>query len=79
LIADTRTYEESLKEAAMAMSKVTVKLTFANPKCVRALRRVLETLEDLAEDFAYRDDVKKAVRAAKYLRNNMTVSDEKGE
>lgn len=43
-------------------AKVTYRIT--NRKALRALGRVREVLEDVAEDFGYRDDVKDAVKAA---------------
>lgn len=45
-------------------AKVTYRIT--NRKALRALGRVREVLEDVAEDFGYRDDVKDAVKALNY-------------
>lgn len=42
-------------------------------KSIKALRVILETLEDVASDFEYRDDVKRAIRAAKHLIRNVRL------
>lgn len=52
---------------------VTVRLVLENPKAYRALKVLVSVLEDVAEDFGYRDDVKRAVRAGKYLSRNVSI------
>lgn len=49
-----------------------------NEKALRALRVLLELCDDLAEDFAYRDDVKRGLRAAKYLMKNVRLDARSG-
>lgn len=47
------------------------------PNCkrtIRALEVIAETLNDVANDFEYRDDVKRAVRACNFLLRNLTLS-----
>ena len=53
--------------------KVTVKIVVDDKKALRALRVIGETLADLEEDFAYRDDVKRASRAVSYLAKHLRV------
>lgn len=55
----------------MASNVVHVRLVVDNPKAIRALKVVLECLSDVAEDFEYRDDVKNAVKAARYLNRHL--------
>jgi hypothetical protein len=52
--------------------EVPIRLVVENPKAFHALRVIASTLEDVAEDFEYRDDVKRAIKAAKYLIKNLT-------
>lgn len=44
-------------------------------KSLRALHVILDVLSDVAEDFEYRKDVKRAVRAAKHLIKNVQIGD----
>jgi hypothetical protein len=51
-------------------------------KTWRALQVIAETMEDIATDFPYRDDVKRGVKAARYLLNHVrleTKAEEEGE
>lgn len=54
--------------------KITVSLAWKDKKCLRALGVILRTLQDVSEDFDYRDDVQRAARAAKYLMKHVTVA-----
>jgi hypothetical protein len=51
---------------------ITVSVAFGNPKAVRAFRKVARVLADVAEDFGYREDVKDAVKAARYAAKHLT-------
>lgn len=50
-----------------------VDIAFKTTKAFRALQCVFDVMEDLAEDFEYRDDVKRAVKACRYLSNNVEL------
>lgn len=50
----------------MASNVVRLKV-IVDEKSLRALRIMLDVLSDVAEDFEYRKDVKRAVRAARHL------------
>lgn len=56
----------------MAHERIHVDLVI-DQKAMRALALVLEVLNEVAEDFEYREDVKRAVRAARYLTKNVRV------
>lgn len=58
----------------MATIHLNVRMAFANPKAIRALRKVIETMEDVAEGFPYREDVQEGVRAAKYFLRNVGLT-----
>lgn len=55
---------------------IRVRIVITNRKALRAIRCVLKTMEDVAEDMPWRDDVAKAARAAEYLASHVTVVDE---
>lgn len=50
---------------------VTIRATWENKKAMRAFNKVLEVLEDVAEDFPYRGDVQNAVKAARYAAKHL--------
>lgn len=50
-----------------------VDIAFKTTKAFRALQVVFDVMEDLAEDFEYRDDIKRAVKACRYLSNNVEL------
>lgn len=52
---------------------VQIKVAWKNPKALRALKSLARNLESVAEDFEYREDVKEAIRAARYLAKAVTV------
>jgi hypothetical protein len=56
----------------MASVKVNVELV-VDQKALRALQLLVELCSDLAIDFDYRDDVKRGLRAARYLLRNVRV------
>lgn len=62
----------------MAEPHITVSLAWKDKKCLRALGVILRSLQDVSEDFGYREDVRKAVNATKYLMRNVTVEIEGG-
>lgn len=72
-ITDTFTANTDQFERSMATARLTISATFKNQKALRALRKVTEVLEDVAEDFGYRDDVKQAVKAARYAARHIGV------
>lgn len=51
-----------------------VEIQFDDAKVLAALRVVNRTMEDVAEDFPYREDVKNAVKAVNYLMRHVTVA-----
>lgn len=57
----------------MAKRFATVRLEFANPKAVRAMKVLIRELASIADDLSWRDDVKRACRAARYALNNMQL------
>jgi hypothetical protein len=54
---------------------VRVKVVLDNKKALRAFGLVLRTLADVAEDMPWRDDVKQAVKAARYARKNLKAKE----
>lgn len=58
----------------MAESVVRMRVVLANPKARKALLSLANNLESLAEDFEYREDVRKAVKAARYLYRNLEIN-----
>lgn len=55
----------------MANGNLSVYVTLTNPKAVAALGYAAAMLDELAEEMPYREDVKKAARAAKYAVRRM--------
>ncbi len=53
--------------------KFKIRVGWDNPKAFRALKSLVRNLESVEEDFEYRDDVKEAIRAARYLVKNMNA------
>lgn len=53
---------------------VVIDVRVRDKKAMRALAVVSEVMQSIAEDFEYRDDVKRAVRAFNYLQNNLIFS-----
>lgn len=55
-------------------------IAWTKSKAFRALQCVFDVMSDIAEDFEYREDVKKAVKACRYLSNHVEVVEHyKGE
>lgn len=54
--------------------RVQIRMEVTNPKAQRALVVLAKELASIAEDFAYRDDLRNAVRAANYLAKNLTYT-----
>lgn len=52
---------------------VNVRLVLTNAKAFRAINCIANVLKDVAEDFDYRDDVKRALRAAVYLGKHIDM------
>lgn len=59
---------------AADLGHIVIDVQWKNERALAALRVLLQTLQDVAEDFPYRDDVKNAVKAANYLAKNVTTS-----
>ena len=57
-------------QAAIIVVDVRVK----NPKALRAVSCIGTVMQSIAEDFEYRDDVKRAVRACNYLFKHLEFS-----
>lgn len=51
-----------------------VRLEWENRKAISAFRKVVEVLEEIAEDFPYREDVQQAIRAGRYAANHIVVT-----
>src|SRR5262249_10151379 len=66
-------------EVIMAQPHLTISVTLENKKALPALRKVVDVLEDLAEDFDYRQDVKEAVKAGKYALKHLVFVVENNE
>lgn len=56
----------------MNRCEVTVDVV-VNKKALRAIAVIIDALNDVSEDFAYRDDVARALRAARYLMKNVRL------
>jgi hypothetical protein len=52
---------------------VVIKIPTESRKMLRALVCIVETMDDLCEDFAYREDVREAAKAVKYLISQLNV------
>lgn len=50
----------------MAADVIQVRLVLKNKKAIKAMAFVTETLEELQEDFPYRPEIKKAIKAMIY-------------
>ena len=50
-----------------------IEVILTNAKAVRALGLVAEVLDDVAEDMPWRDDVKRAAKAAIYAMKHIRV------
>jgi hypothetical protein len=55
----------------MASNVIVMRVVFRNRKAIRAMRKVVEVINDVAEDMPWRDDVKQAVKAGRYAIGNM--------
>jgi hypothetical protein len=53
---------------------ITLRVVFENERCLKALRKLIECAESIAEDFEYRDDAKQLVKCAKYLAKHTKIS-----
>lgn len=51
-------------------------LVWTNQKCVRAISVLCNALNELGDDFSYRDDVRRAMKAATYLSKHVAVHPE---
>lgn len=51
-----------------------VRLEWENRKAMRAFRKVLEVLEEIGHDFAYREDVQQAIKAGRYAATHIVVT-----
>lgn len=60
----------------MASDEIKVRLVLEDTRALRRLERLAETLADLADDFAYRDDVRQAVRDVRYVLKHLGVMEE---
>lgn len=57
----------------MADIGIRVKLIFVNKGCINALAYLADMYDDLAEDFPYREDVQKGLRATRYLARHAEI------
>jgi hypothetical protein len=62
----------------MATASIEVELRLKNPRAVAALKVIYETLGEQADRYPFDADLRRAVRAAKYLRKNLTLADVPG-
>lgn len=52
-----------------------IELQFTNKRAMRAMSVILETLEDIQEDFEYRQDVRRAIKAANYVMRHVKIAE----
>lgn len=64
---------------AEQVAHVRMSVVWTNERAVNALNVLLRTLEEVGEDFEYRDDVKRAIRAARFLAKNVGVQSHVGD
>lgn len=60
--------------ASESAAVVVIDVRVRDKKAMRALAVCAEVMQSIAEDFDYRDDVKRAVKAFNYLQNNLMFS-----
>lgn len=53
--------------------RIRAEVVWTNKRAIRALAILAETLESVGEDFSYRDDVQRALRACRYLGKHVRV------
>lgn len=58
---------------ASNIAHVSVQVTFANHKALRALRVAIESVESIAEDMTWRPEAKRAVKALRYAAKHLKV------
>lgn len=59
--------------------EVRCSVTWTNERAIRAIRIIGHVLSDVGDDFGYRDDVQKAIRAARYLAKHVAVHADCGD
>lgn len=55
-------------------AEVVVRVRAESAKTIRALEVVGEVMGSIAEDFDYREDVKRGIKAMNYLLNHLVVA-----
>lgn len=63
-----------MQRTVAASCTVSVQVEFTNAKAARALRRVLELAEEMADDQPWNDSAKELSRAARYAAKHVKVS-----
>lgn len=53
--------------------EVRMSVVWTNERAADALNVLVNTLNEISDDFSYRDDVKRALRAARYLARHVGV------
>ena len=59
----------------MADKIITVRasIVWTNERCIKAVNVLLNAMEELGDDFSYREDVQRAIRATRYLAKHVSV------